>query len=54
MPTKTKAELETENYMLFGQLESIHEQISEILYATCDDKTKLTRKKMTMMRTTIN
>lgn len=38
MPTKTKAELETENDMLYGQLEAIHEQISEILYATCDDK----------------
>ncbi len=38
MPTKTKAELETENDMLYGKLEAIHEQISEILYATCNDK----------------
>ncbi len=38
MQTKTKAELESENDMLYGQLEAIHEQISEILYATCDNK----------------
>lgn len=38
MPIKTKAELEAENDKLYGRLEAIHEQISEILYATCDDQ----------------
>lgn len=38
MPTRTKAELEAENNKLYGQLEAIHEQISELLYATSDDQ----------------
>ncbi|MDQ6717526.1 MAG: hypothetical protein M3Z17_04140 [Gemmatimonadota bacterium] len=37
MPVRTKAELEVENEKLYGHLEAIHEQISEVLYA-CDDQ----------------
>lgn len=38
MPTRTKADLEAENDKLYGQLEAIHEQISELLYPTGDDQ----------------
>jgi len=37
MPVRTKAELEAENERLYGHLEAIHEQISEVLYA-CDEQ----------------